>query len=181
MKKQEAGFTIIELVVVIILLGIMAATALPRFMDVTDEAHTSVVSGVQGGLLSGMALYRAQWIAQGEPAADTAITEYGSLRVNASGYPYGTADNSAGTRTVTNVADCVAVFQNVLQTGAPSVTGQANAAAVVGNTTDFATVVAAPNCVYYYTAKLSASGDTIPTLTYTSTTGDVALSTATLP
>jgi len=181
MRKQESGFTIIELVVVIILLGIMAATALPRFMDVTDEAHASVVSGVQGGMLSGMALYRAQWIAEGEAAADSAITEFGSLRVNASGYPYGTVDNSGGTSTVTTVADCVAVFQNVLQTGAPSITGVANAAAVVGNGTDFAAVVSAPNCVYYYTGSLSASGDTIPTLTYTSTTGDVAQATATLP
>ena len=181
MRKQEAGFTIIELVVVIILLGIMAATALPRFMDVTDEAHASVVSGVQGGLLSGMALYKAQWIAEGEPVADTAITDFGSLRVNASGYPYGTDDNSGGTSTVTDQGDCVAVFQNVLQAGAPSITAAANAAGVVGNGTDFAGVASAPNCVYYYTAKLSASGDTVPTLTYTSTTGDVALSTAVLP
>ena len=181
MRNKQAGFTIIELVVVIILLGIMAATALPRFMDVTDEAHASVVSGVQGGMLSGMALYRAQWVAEGEPAADTAITDFGSLRVNSSGYPYGTVDNSGGTSTVTNVADCVAVFQNVLQSGAPSVTGVANAAGVVGNATDFAAVVSAPNCVYYYTSKLSGSGDTVPTLTYTSTSGDVAQSTAVLP
>lgn len=181
MRKQEAGFTIIELVVVIILLGIMAATALPRFMDVTDEAHASVVSGVQGGLLSGMALYRAQWIAEGEAVADTAIVDYGSLRVNASGYPYGTADNSAGTSTVTDEDDCVAVFQNVLQAGAPSITAQGAVADVVGNTTDFAGVASVPNCIFYYTGKVSASGDTIPTLTYTSTTGNVALATATLP
>jgi hypothetical protein len=67
MRKQEAGSTIIELVVVIILLGIMAAIALPRFIDVTDEARTSVVSGVQGGLLSGMSLFWALWVAEGEP------------------------------------------------------------------------------------------------------------------
>ena len=41
--KRQDGFTIIELVVVILLLGILAATALPRFMDVTDEAHDAVV------------------------------------------------------------------------------------------------------------------------------------------
>ncbi|MFT6432568.1 MAG: prepilin-type N-terminal cleavage/methylation domain-containing protein [Candidatus Azotimanducaceae bacterium] len=181
MRKQEAGFTIIELVVVIILLGIMAATALPRFMDVTDEAHTSVVNGVQGGLLSGMSLYRAQWIAEGEPLKDTIIVDFGSLRVNDAGYPYGTADNSGGTSTVTDEDDCVAVFQNVLQAGAPDITARAAAANVIGNTTDFAGVAAAPNCVYYYTGKISASGDTIPTLTYSSTTGSVVLATATLP
>ena len=41
--KRQDGFTIIELVVVILLLGILAATALPRFLDVTDEAHAAAV------------------------------------------------------------------------------------------------------------------------------------------
>ena len=49
---KQTGFTIIELVVVIVLLGIMAATALPRFMDVTSEAHSAVVDGVKGGMQS---------------------------------------------------------------------------------------------------------------------------------
>ena len=69
--KHQSGFTIIELVVVIILLGIMAATALPRFMDVTDEAHDSVVQGVYGGLQSGISLYHAQWVAEGQPDEGT--------------------------------------------------------------------------------------------------------------
>ncbi|MCB1644173.1 MAG: type II secretion system protein [Pseudomonadales bacterium] len=181
MKKQQSGFTIIELVVVIVLLGIMAATALPRFMDVTTEAHASVVNGVEGSLQSGTSLYHAQWVAEGQPAKDTAITEYGSLRTNASGYPYGTNDNSGGTSNVTTSADCVAVYSNLLQTGAPSITAQANAAAVVGNATDFAGVVSGTNCVYYYTGEKSASGDTIATLTYDSSTGGISQSTATLP
>jgi MSHA pilin protein MshB len=181
MRKQEAGSTIIELVVVIILLGIMAAIALPRFIDVTDEARTSVVSGVQGGLLSGMSLFWALWVAEGEPLKDTVIAGFSNLRVNDAGYPYGTADNNAGTSTVTDSDDCVAVFQNVLQAGAPDITAQTAAANVVGNTTDYAGVTAAPNCVFYYRGKISASGDTIPTLTYSSKTASVVLATATLP
>ena len=65
--RKQVGFTIIELVVVVILLGIMAATALPRFMDVTERAHSSVVDGVLGSMQTGTALYHAQWIAEGQP------------------------------------------------------------------------------------------------------------------
>ena len=58
-KATQDGFTIIELIVVILLLGILTATALPRFLDVTDEAHDAVVDAVFGGLTTGVTLFRA--------------------------------------------------------------------------------------------------------------------------
>ena len=56
MQSRQQGFTIIELVVVIVILGILAATAIPKFIDLRTEANDAAAAGIAGGLSSASAI-----------------------------------------------------------------------------------------------------------------------------
>jgi len=78
MKKQQ-GFTLIELIVVIVILGILAATALPRFIGVQSDARIASVNGVAGALRSAVSLVQAKYLIVGSSAATTVTMSDGTL------------------------------------------------------------------------------------------------------
>ena len=110
---KQKGFTLIELVMVIVILGILAAFALPRFADLGGEARASTLAGAQGAVKSAAAIAHSKWLAQGSPkAADdgnattpaTVVLE-GSTTINMTDNGYPTSAATSGIFAAAQLSD----------------------------------------------------------------------------
>ncbi len=86
-KHSTSGFTLIELVVVIALLGLLSAVALPKFVDLSSDARTAALAGVEGGFSAAVQIAHARWLADGTGIAGNITLQGTTIVVNASGWP----------------------------------------------------------------------------------------------
>lgn len=147
MQKQR-GFTLIELIVVILILGILGATALPKFVNVENEAHIGSHQGVAGAWQAAVMLTHAKWLAAGKPGAGGIEIDTGvNVEMNSAGWPI----NISGTTTI-DATGCATLWGLLLQNNAPTVVS----AATGGDYSTSAT--SGTNCAFNYT-KTTTSGD----------------------
>lgn len=150
--KKQSGFTLIELVIVVVILGFLAVTAIPKFLDLTDRAKEANIEGMAGGFATGISLARAQWEALGreQDTGGRNVVSYDGTEVllttEAAGIRPGYV---VGSTAVTNdgaslgggfdAANCVDVWNSILQQP-PKVT-------------DDASVLSSDSSMQYYVAE----------------------------
>lgn len=175
MNKQR-GFSLIELIIVVVILSLLAVTALPRFVNISEQAEDASVEGVAGGFAAAVGLVRAQWEIEGRPTGTQALItmDLTQIRVNQFGFPTaGTGGSNSGNNLAPSqmtAAACKSVMDNILQSPVRSVTSGNNATNVryyigvqngAGQTDGN---VAYDLCVYHLVATLNLDANTgVPT------------------
>lgn len=186
--KSNKGFTLIELVTVIVILGIISATALPRFINLTDDAHKAVVDGLYGSFRSAVSMYHNCWIVRGQAGHQVDLSCFGDGDVDSTvtGYPLGvdTATHGNSGTTLTG-GYCLELWGALLQGDDFQLAFHANASFNSSNDIIYwysGGPIANANtyCYYNYIADNPNKGNENWQIRYYPGTGEVTLGRATL-
>ena len=79
-NKTQQGFTLVELIIVIVILGILAVTAAPRFLNFQGDAKVSVLRGIEGSLRAAVSLVEGKAIIAGQNATPLSCFENNAVR-----------------------------------------------------------------------------------------------------
>lgn len=132
--KKQSGFTLIELVIVIVILGILAATAVPKFVNLQGEARAAAMKGVKGALEGAASITYAKAAIDGQEALSAATSTDLSIDL-VFGYPKAT---SAALSTMTELSAGDWVFSDPDGATPATVTITASAASGATGTGDTA-------------------------------------------
>ncbi len=192
--KSKKGFTLIELVIVITLLGILAATALPKFANLTQSAYTAANQGIGGAFTSAVNITHATYLALGLTVAtrialecNTATpTVSGNIYMSAAGWPVNAIGNSNPPACSTvnppqNLigppvpTECKAVWDNIQDN--PPLSDALNSCITIPGVCYVVSVPSGSfNCLYTYTNNNGTLLNPSRTILYNTLTGSVVVS-----
>ncbi|PKG73875.1 pilus assembly protein PilD [Shewanella sp. GutCb] len=130
MKQKSKGFTLIELVVVIIVLGILAVVAAPKFINLSQDAHDASIKSTFGSFTSGVKLYHSCWLASGKSGYQVDVSCYGdgTLDSSVTGFPLGIDTTSSNSGKTLQGEFCKEIWQGLLENDEYTLAEHSNAA-----------------------------------------------------